>query len=174
MTDNSSPGKSMGKSMLVLSWILILAGLTYFFSDHEENRYNPNQDLSRFEQGEKREVVLKRNPYGHYVLNGEINGQPVTFMLDTGATQVAIPAALGDKLGLARGYPYEVSTANGNVQVWGTTLDKVSLGPIELFDVRAALNPGMSGNEILLGMSVLKALDFSQRGNELTLRQQPY
>lgn len=161
----------MGKGMLVLAWLLILAGLTAFFSHKEQSWYNPNQQLDGDLDEHTRSVTLERNNYNHYVATGRINGRPVTFMLDTGATMVAVPAELGESLGLNPGLPYSVQTANGSVRVRSTTIDSLRLGPIELTNVKAALNPGMDGDEILLGMSALKTLDFSQSGRYLTLTQ---
>ena len=117
------------------------------------------------------QIVLERNRYGHYNVSGRINNQPVEFMLDTGATLVAIPAKLADRLGLVRGAPTQVKTANGTAIAYATRLASVRLGDIELRDVRAHISPGMDGDEVLLGMSVLKKLEFSQRGTSLTLRQ---
>jgi len=174
MSNSNPPGKGAGKVMLIASWILVLIGLTAFFTHQEEEKYNPNQNLDGAVDEGQVEVTLLRNKWGHYVASGKINGKPVTFLLDTGATQVAIPAHLGAKLGLRRGPRYNVTTANGSVAVWATTINELELGPIQLRDVRAALNPGMQDDEILLGMSALKTLDFSQTGNELTLRQYTY
>jgi len=64
-----------------------------------------------------------------------------------------------------------VSTANGNAEVRATKIDKLMLGTIQLQNVQASITPGMTGDEILLGMSVLKQLDFTQSGKTLTLRQ---
>lgn len=171
MTEHQPPGKSVGKGMLIAAWLLVLIGLTAFFNRHQQNRFNPNQSLEGSISANVRQVVLERNAFGHYVATGSINGHSVTFMLDTGATQVAIPAELGPKLGLTKGNRQWVSTANGDIQVWATTINRLELGPISLRNVHAALNPGMTGDEILLGMSALKSLEFSQRGRELTLRQ---
>ncbi len=52
-----------------------------------------------------------------------------------------------------------------------TRIDTLRIGDIELRDVDAAIVPGMGGNEVLLGMSALRQLDFTQRGGELVLRQ---
>ena len=157
--------------MLTISWILVLAGLTWFFGNHEEQRYNPNNELPGDSQSETREVTLTRNAYNHYVASGKINGVDVTFMLDTGATHVAIPSHLMHKLHLKPGSPSIVSTANGRVEVRNTDIASLQLGPIHLKNIRAALNPGMRDNEILLGMSALKQLEFTQSGNQLTLKQ---
>ena len=100
-----------------------------------------------------------------------INGQAVQFMLDTGATDVAIPSAVAERLGLARGVPVTVSTANGRSEGYRTRLDSVRLGAIELRDVRALVAPGLDGEQVLLGMSALKKLEFTQRGGTMLLRQ---
>jgi aspartyl protease family protein len=99
-----------------------------------------------------------------------INGQPVRFLLDTGATQVSVPAHLGPVLGLQPGAPASVMTANGSVTVRQTRIDQLVVGPFELRNVGSHLNPGMRSDEVLLGMSVLRHLEFIQRGDTLTLR----
>ncbi|WP_188149856.1 retropepsin-like aspartic protease family protein [Teredinibacter waterburyi] len=164
------PGKKLGKGMLYAFWLMALIGLTLFFQNRDKQRYNPNQDHLN-SLGGVPEVILESNAYHHYVATGLINGHPVTFLLDTGATQVAIPAHLQNLLQLKpRGF-FKVGTANGTVEVRGTTIDLLELGPIRLSNVRAALNPGMTGDEILLGMSALKQLEFTQKGNRLIVRQ---
>ena len=92
-------------------------------------------------------------------------------MLDTGATNVAIPAHLADKLNLQRGHRHQVMTANGIAEAFGTRINTLTIGDILLRDIRASINPSMAGNEILLGMSALKQIEFTQRGDQLTLRQ---
>jgi aspartyl protease family protein len=96
----------------------------------------------------------------------------VAFLLDTGASDVAIPAELADRLGLQRGHPVQYQTANGTVTAWRTHIDSVSIGPMVVKNVPASINPGMKDMEILLGMSVLKHVEFTQRGDTLILR--PY
>ena len=157
--------------MVAAAWILLLALLTWFFSDRLELQRNPNRNLaSSYAPGTTAEVQLQRNRYGHYVATGSINGVAVEFMLDTGATDVSIPVAVADRLGLKRGRVAHYTTANGTVAVWQTQLDEISLGPLQLGPVRASINPHSTDESILLGMSFLKQLDFSQQGNTLTLR----
>ncbi|MDR0715874.1 MAG: retroviral-like aspartic protease family protein, partial [Azoarcus sp.] len=121
------------------------------------------------------ELVLKRNRAGHYLAPGAINGQPVTFMLDTGATQVALPAKLGASLGLLPAGPtMRISTANGYVEARMTVINELNLGPFVARQVQASLNPGMDHDDtILLGMNVLKRLEFTQSGDTLILRALP-
>jgi len=169
-----SEQKKIGTMMLALMWLGIFAILAVFFSDILDKQNNPNQSIDTLSlEGDIKELVLKRNRMGHYVANGSINSQPVTFMLDTGATDVAIPAAIAQRLNLTPGPSAVYQTANGAVTVNLTKLDSISLGDIRLSNIRATINPGYKSDEILLGMSFLKHLEFSQRGNTLTLRQYP-
>lgn len=157
--------------MIVAAWILGLVMLTWFFGRYLDRQHNPNQDLLQNSPSGSPAVVLKRNRNGHYVASGSINGHPVTFMLDTGATMVSIPGQLADELSLDKGPMLTVTTANGNIPVYSTVLHEVQLGGFVLNNVRASINPYMKDNDILLGMSFLKQLDFSQEGDTLTLRQ---
>ena len=172
MSEAPPPDRRLGTIMLVLAWIAGLALAAQWFSGLEERRRNPNQAPVSLHVGEAVEVRLERNRHGHYLAAGQINGQPVTFLLDTGATFVAVPATLAERLGLARGNPIMVNTANGMTESWSTRIDTLQLGDIRLHNVSAGIVPGILGEDVLLGMSALKQLDFSQQGGELILRQQ--
>jgi aspartyl protease family protein len=157
--------------MIIAAWVLLLVLLTWFFNDQLEQQHNPNRRISQSTAADEiPEVRLQRNRSGHYVANGEINGQPVKFMLDTGATDVSIPAGVADRLGLKRGRQVSYHTANGTVNAWQTVADEIRLGPLRLGPVRASINPHVKNDSVLLGMSFLKQLDFSQQGNTLTLK----
>ena len=163
------PTRRLGRAMSWLAALAILGLLWLFFSEQLERRYNPNRDLAVMPGGSG-ELVLQRNRMGHYVAPGTINGQPVVFLLDTGATQVSVPAHLGPALGLSPGAAAQVITANGAVTVRTTTIAELGLGPFLARNVRSHLNPGMRDDQVLLGMSVLKHLEFHQRGDTLILR----
>jgi len=168
----SDSTRSIGISMVILAWVLLLGLLLWWFTDYEESRRNPNQQINtRYTANGVQEIVLKRNRYGHYVATGSINGKPVTFLLDTGASDVSIPDSLAKELGLKRGISQIYNTANGKITAYQTKLDRVNLGGIELQNIRASINPASQGNEVLLGMSFLKELEFTQRGDTLTLRR---
>jgi aspartyl protease family protein len=160
----------MGKGMLIIAWVVGLGLLTLMFDEQLAAQFNPNSDPVSHQVGGATEVRLKQNRSGHYIATGGINGQPVVFLLDTGATRVSIPMHLAESLGLQKGRGYWVQTANGRVQVAQTRIERLTLGDIELHDVAAHLNPGMQDNKILLGMSALKQLEFTQRGEWLSLR----
>lgn len=165
------PGKRAGRVLLVLAWGAGLFLATRFFGAWEQRQENPNAVVSSQQGDGYIEVQLQGNALGHFVATGQINGQPVQFMLDTGATDVAIPTAVAERLGLERGVPVTVSTANGRSEGYRTRLDTVRLGAIELRDVRALVAPGLDGEQVLLGMSALKKLEFTQRGGTMLLRQ---
>lgn len=170
-SQNQDNFNQTGKRMMTIAWIIALALLTWIFGNWEENQFNPNQNPEYSSTEQVNEVKLDRNRYGHYLANGYINDQKVTFFVDTGATAVAVPGNLQYKLGLEAGQAHWVSTANGNAKAYATLIDKLVIGNIELTNIRASINPSMEGEEILLGMTVLKHLEFTQKGDELTLRQ---
>ena len=158
--------------MLVLCFALALTVLTVLFDDWIADQNNPNTDPESAKLADgSLQVVLLRNRQGHYVSAGTINGRPVTFLLDTGATDVAVPAGIAKKLDLKHGARARVSTAAGVVPVFSTTINQLTLGHILLDRVSASITPSMRGETILLGMSALKQIEFTQRGNTLTLRQ---
>lgn len=153
---------------MALAASLVLLGLFYFYFESSlQARNHPNQQL-QIAPGS--ELVLKRSRNGHYFFPGTINGQPVTFLLDTGATLVSVPAHLAGDLGLKAGSRQQSVTANGTVTTRATRVDVLAFGPFDLRGVPASLNPGMGGDQVLLGMSVLKHLEFTQRGDTLILR----
>jgi len=174
MTPADKEQKRLGTTMQALAWLVFMGLLVAYFSDMLQDRHNPNRSLeTRLAEDGVREVVLQRNRAGHYVTSGEINGQPVVFMLDTGATGVAIPDHIAKQLGIPRGRPIQTQTANGITTSYTARLDRVSVGGIVLNDVAAGITPGLRTDQVLLGMSFLRYIEFSQRGNTLTLRQYP-
>jgi len=167
------PQQNMVKYMIWGMWLLLVGLLTLFFSSVLEKQYNPNQHVASSQQEGAHQVVLTRNKFGHYVASGMINQYPVVFLLDTGATHTSIPASLAHKIGLKQGSPIRVQTANGIATNYTTRLDSVSLGDITLYDLNASINPNVDDEEVLLGMSFLKNLEFTQKGHTLTLSQYP-
>jgi len=171
MTEDD-PTHKIGKLFVWLTWIMAIVLLMFFFEDELDKQYNPNsQPKVSLNSSGQAEVILKQNMQGHYVVKGGINETSVTFLLDTGATQVSIPAHIADKLQLKSYGSYSVQTANGKVTVYKTKIDQLSIGNIFLYNVAAHINPAMKNDEILLGMSALKQLDFQQTGKQLILRE---
>ncbi|MET1077508.1 MAG: TIGR02281 family clan AA aspartic protease [Pseudomonas sp.] len=169
----SAPGKLAGRLFWILAWVAALGLATLFLGRWEQARHNPNASPESIRGEGYSEVRLLGNPQGHYLLDGRIDGQRVTLMLDTGATDMAIPGELAARLGLASGAEVEISTANGSAAAYRTRVRQLQLGAIRLDDVTALIVPGMDGDEVLLGMSALKQLEFTQRDGTLVLRQTP-
>lgn len=161
-----------GKSFIWIAWIIGFAILIFAFQGVLDKQWNPNQspDSSLSAQG-KASVVLKQNRNGHYITSGTINDEPVVFLLDTGATQVSIPAHIASRFALKTFGQYPVQTANGTVNVYRTKIDSLSIGNLYLYDIQAHINPGMKSDEILLGMSALKKVEFRQTGKQLVIQQ---
>lgn len=154
-----------GLAFLTLFWLLV-GGLAWWGFSHQ---LNPNAQLAESAVAGG-EIVLKRGPDGHYRAPGRINGQPVDFLVDTGATVVALPGPLASRLDLARGASVRVHTANGDAVAYATRLDRISLGGAVAERVAAHIVPGMRGDEALLGMSFLSRFDIAMSGGEMRLR----
>jgi aspartyl protease family protein len=169
MSEQANP-PTFNTFTVALIWIALLAGASFFFDDALEKIKNPNQTVTTHVNNEgEHEIVLKQNRQGHYVANGQINGQPVQFLLDTGATNVAIPEHIANQLKLKKGMSHQTVTANGTSTSYMTRLDSISLGSLEMQNVPASISQGMQFDEILLGMSFLKHLKITQQGKLLTL-----
>lgn len=162
----------IGQAMLFGAWVTGLALLAWWFGDWLERTHNPNPNPATLQAADGAiEVLLKRNRSGHYVASGRINGEPVRFLIDTGATQVAVPLALARRLRLSLGPEETYRTANGLTRGWATRLERVELGGLVMQGVRASVLPELPDDEVLLGMSFLKHLELIQRGELLILRQ---
>ncbi len=167
---NQDPNQRMGRSMIWISMIAALGLLTWFFSGIIHQRNNPNTNVTGIVLPDAVEVSLQRNRYGHYVATGTINNQSVEFLIDTGATDVVLPDSLARELALRNLGPVTMSTANGTTRGYLTRINELKLGPIIVHDVNAVVAPNLD-TEILLGMTVLRELDWQQRGDQLILRQ---
>lgn len=117
-------------------------------------------------------VVLTVDAGGHYIGDGAINGRPVRFMVDTGASLVALSQAQADRIGLAfRNAPRGLAnTANGEVPAHRVRLDSVKLGLLEVSGVEAVVLPGALPH-VLLGNSFLGRLRMTQADGRLTLER---
>ena len=172
MNESTPPSqRKLGTGMMILAWIAGLLLAAFWFSGVEERQRNPNQNPESSRLDSAVEVRLEANRQGHYLVNGRINSSAVTLLVDTGASFVAVPAGLAEELGLERGRQFMVDTANGTAEGYATRLNSLQIGDIRLHDVEAGIVPGMGGDEVLLGMSALRQLDFRSQGGDLLLRQ---
>lgn len=116
-------------------------------------------------------ATLYANNAGHFLGEAYINGSPVKFLLDTGATSIALSGKEARRLGLQYlggdiGY---AQTANGAVKMYRISLNTVKIGGIVMHQVEAAVLEGDSPPIVLLGMSALNRLQMERDGMVLTL-----
>ena len=126
-----------------------------------------------FAKRDKTEARIMRR-HGMYSVAGSVNKQPVNFLVDTGATWVAMNSATAKRLGIDfryKGTPGWANTANGAVKTYKIKLDSVRVGEIELTNVEGAVLDGASPREILLGMSFLNRVEMQRQGELLLLRK---
>ncbi len=119
---------------------------------------------------DREKVVLAADPRGHFFVDGSVNGGHVRFILDTGATVVALPGADANRLGIdyRKGRAGLIDTANGPARAWQVPLDTVRVGNIELHNVEAVVVE--SGLEVaLLGMTFLNRVEMKRDGATMTL-----
>jgi len=162
----------LGKGMMTLGCLLFIGLMSLWFGDLEKDRAHPNRSPRSLIENGVIAVTLKQDRQGHYTVRGLINNSPIDFLVDTGATEVVIPAGLAERLNLERGRAKRASTANGPVTVYQTNLTRLSIADLHFDNVSGVINPGMNGTAALLGMSVLKHLELTQTGNTLVLKRQ--
>ena len=122
---------------------------------------------------ERHEIRILRDRRGGYFVDGLINGQPVRFLVDTGATSIALSERHAERLGISHrveGVRVGVGTAAGNAVGHQIRLRSVSVGGVDMEGVRAIVIEGDSPREVLLGMNVLGRFEIDQRANLLILR----
>lgn len=130
--------------------------------------------LSSFTSGGKGSVTLYPGGGGHFFADGVINGMSIRFLVDTGATMVALSGAEAQRLGIdykKKGQQGYASTAGGVVRTYSLTLDSVQVGPITLYNVEAGVIEGSYPSPALLGMSFLGKLDMKRDSQKLELSQ---
>jgi aspartyl protease family protein len=129
---------------------------------------------ARKRTAEVQEVQIWRNSAGMYTTVGSINGLTVTFLVDTGASQVALNTEEARRLGIdfrVSGTPTAVGTASGMARAWAVTLDSVKVGSLEMRNIGAVVVEGSSMQHTLLGMTYLGRLEIDNDGRLMTLRK---
>ena len=143
--------------------------------DGERKEYAPGSAISlSFEKPDSLQEKLYANNRGMFLTVGSINGQSVRFLVDTGATTVAMNKSQAKKLGVRYrivGEPATASTASGFVRSYRVRLKSVTLGKIRRKNVEAMVIDGNHPGPILLGMSFLRGLKIEKNGDVLLLKQ---
>ncbi|MDR7125308.1 TIGR02281 family clan AA aspartic protease [Pseudotabrizicola sp. 4114] len=161
----------MGQALrTAAAWGLIVVGLMAGYGLWHDLRPGLLPRQAVVEGGE---IRLPRAPDGHYYLTLTINGTPIPFMVDTGATQMVLSLPDARRLGIdpdALAFIGEARTANGIVRTARVTLTDVELGPYRDASVTAVVNEGDLDTS-LLGMSYLGRYSIEITGGEMILRR---
>lgn len=115
-------------------------------------------------------IVLNADSRGHFFTQGSINNRPVQFMVDTGASDVALGQSEADRLGIEykSATTVQLSTANGLTQGWRLKLGSVRIGEITVYNVDAVVTP-LPMPAVLLGNSFLNRFNMRRDADQLTL-----
>ena len=140
--------------------------------DGKKQNLNLGQSISTAQSsGTRPSIKLEADTGGHFLAYGSINGRPMKFLVDTGATSIAMSAAQAQALGinLQQAQRGTVTTASGNVRSYNVSLSNVKVGDISLNQVDAVIIYSMPGDVALLGNSFLSRLEMRREGTVLTL-----
>ena len=120
--------------------------------------------------GKGNRIVLNAGSGGHFMTAGQINGRAVQFMVDTGATSIAMSAADAERTGIQYkdGEPVRMTTANGITQGYRVKLNSVRIGDVEVFDVDAVVSP-QPMPFMLLGNSFLTRFQMLRENEQMIL-----
>jgi aspartyl protease family protein len=146
---------------MVTGWLLVglavFVGIQWWLREQQQPRFHAEGGV----------VEIRRAADGHYRWPGTINGRPVDFLVDTGASGTAIPAGLARELGLKLEGEVQSSTAGGIARGHATRADITLRGGVSVERARIVALPGLDAP--LLGMSVLGRLHLRQRDGVLTI-----
>ena len=123
-------------------------------------------------RGGGQRIVLAGDSRGHFVSQGEINGRAMQFMVDTGATTVAIGQPDAERMGLnyKNGQPVRMATANGVTQGWRLRLDTVRIGDVQVHGVDAVVTP-QAMPYVLLGNNFLSTFQMTRTHDQMVLEK---
>lgn len=111
--------------------------------------------------------IIKQGDAGHYFIDGTINGKPLTFLVDTGATAVALPREIAYVARMSCDEQVRMNTANGSASACLAVISTLKFGPFTLKNVPATIVPNL--DQPLLGMNVLQQFKIEQDNGEMKI-----
>lgn len=149
--------QSLGGTMRqALAWVLIFVAMIAGYGLWQDVRQEVLPRQAVIGEGERIEVPQDRS--GHYHLTADVNGTPIRFLIDTGATDMVLSLADAERAGLSvddLAFIGTARTANGEVRTAFATLDEIAIGPLSFDRVRVSVNAGEM-EDSLMGMSFLR------------------
>lgn len=158
-------GRSVRRGTLgILAFWLAVMGVLYYFMD----RYLQPAPVTVSARGE---LVIPRARDGHFYAPGLVNGQPVNFLVDTGASLVSVSEELARRAGLGAGESAVFMTANGQRPGRIVAGVPVTVGPVSVSAVRVGVGlTGPDSSDALLGQSFLSRFDILLQQDHMILR----
>ena len=162
---------------MFVGWVLIFAAAFVVFTLKDEFVALGNRVLLETrggveQQAEAGEVRIRQSPDGHFWVTGDLNGEPVRFLVDSGATTTSISRETAERAGIepGSGFGAMVQTANGVVMVDRGRAERLEVGPIERRNVAVHISDAF-GDLNVIGMNFLSTLSgWSVEGRTLILR----
>jgi aspartyl protease family protein len=158
-----SSHRPWGHIAALVIWTAI-SGATYLYFDA---RQKPTIAIASVKLASG-EIVIPRSQDGHYYVRGAINGHPVDFMVDTGASTVSISLDIARSVGLPRGMPANFLTAGGAIMGEIVSSQTIEAGGIIVEDLSVGV--GTLGDMALLGQNFLRRVDVLQSDDKMVLR----
>jgi len=158
--------------MKPLFFVLIVFVLMFLAADNFLDRQSPSYAIEHpndifqpmlFDnpiESTDKGITISSDRRGHYSGVGMINGFPMEFMIDTGASSIAVPEKLARQSGLKFGMPVVSNTAGGNVKAFQTIIPTLTMGSIVLKNTHAVILEKL--DQVLIGMTVLKKFKVTQ------------
>jgi len=173
MIDGSKPRTlSVGQTIQGVKLISADSGSANFDVDGNRRTLSMGQSFAGVATRDRQSVSLIADARGHFTAEGSLNGYPVSFLVDTGATSIAISSTEAQRMGIdyKAGQAYGVNTAAGVIPAWRVMFNTVKVGSITMNQVEGmVLEAGLSVP--LLGMSFLNGMDMRRDGQSMTLIQ---
>lgn len=163
--NTESQSRQLGAAFLVIGWIAFIVLIALLLNHTLFATKTPS--ISETDAG--KQITIYRDYDSHFRIKGNINGIPVTFLIDSGATSVAMSEAIANQSKLQKKAPITAQTAAGESVGYFTKIEEIEIGGITIHNVSGVIIPDFDSNEALLGMNVLSKFTMQQNKDTLIL-----
>ncbi len=163
--NTETDSRKLGAAFLIVGWLIFIMLVALITNGTVFRTKAPS--ISESEAG--KQITITRDYDAHFRIKGSINGTPVTFLIDTGATSIAVSDSIARRANLKREAQLTTQTAGGSSVGYFTMVDKLMIADVEVKDISAVIIPDMGGIEALLGMNVLQQFIIQQNKDQMIL-----